>query len=193
MIHSPASFSRQLSAWNEAKLYTNTFGTQRCCMKLRSMASQLVSSAYVFEVFLLGIRSLVSVQWTPKYMFSWTENFLSSILKTSRICNRIKTFKEQPCFCFNFWNSKPTTLCQEIKWVQKKGTNFLWAPAYSPEPPQSSGVLHLVLRDSFLRQPIRFKETFQQPMRIKQSVGILAITGSKNKHTIGSGRDWTTC
>ena len=31
----------------------------------------------------------------------------------------------------------------------KKGTNFLWAPAYSPEPPQSSGVLHLVLRDSF--------------------------------------------
>ena len=26
-------------------------------------------------------------------------------------------------------------------------------------------------------------------MRIKQSVGILAITGSKNKHTIGSGRD----
>ena len=56
----------------------------------------------------------------------------------------------------------------------KKGTNFLWAPAYSPEPPQSSGVLHLVLRDSFLRQPIRFKETFQQPMRIKQSVGILA-------------------
>ena len=76
---------------------------------------------------------------------------------------------------------------------QKKGTNFLWAPAYSPEPSQSSGVLHLVLRDSFLRQPIRFKETFQQPMRIKQSVVILAITGSKNKHTIGSGRDWTTC
>ena len=76
---------------------------------------------------------------------------------------------------------------------QKKGTNFLWAPAYSPETPQSSGVPYLVLRDSFLRQPIRFKETFQQPMRIKQSVGILAITGSKNKHTIGSGRDWTTC
>ena len=70
----------------------------------------------------------------------------------------------------------------------KKGTNFLWAPAYSPEPPQSSGVLHLVLRDSFLRQPIRFKETFQQPMRIKQSVGILAIMGSTNKHTIGSGQ-----
>ena len=69
----------------------------------------------------------------------------------------------------------------------KKGTNFLWAPAYSPEPPQSSGVLHLVLRDSFLRQPIRFKETFQQPMRIKQSVGILAITWSKNKHSVGSG------
>ena len=67
---------------------------------------------------------------------------------------------------------------------QKKGTNFLWAPAYSPEPPQSSGVLYLVLRDSFLRQPIRFKENFQQPMRIKPSVGILAITGSKNKHTI---------
>ena len=46
---------------------------------------------------------------------------------------------------------------------------------------------------SFLRQPIRFKETFQQPMRIKQPVGILAITGSKNKHTIGSGRDWSKC
>ena len=75
----------------------------------------------------------------------------------------------------------------------KKGTNFLWAPAYNPEPPQSSGVLHLVLRDSFLGQPIRFKETFQQPMKIKQSVVILAIIGSKNKHTIGSGRDWTTC
>ena len=87
----------------------------------------------------------------------------------------------------------PFTLCQEIKWVQKKGTNFLWAPAYSPEPPQSNGVLHLVLRDSFLSQPIRFKETFQEPMRIKESVVILAITGSKNKHTIKSGRDWTTC
>ena len=67
------------------------------------------------------------------------------------------------------------------------------APAYSPELSKSSDVLHLVLGDSFLRQPIRFKETFQQLMRIKQSVGILAITGSKNKHTIGSGRDWTTC
>ena len=43
----------------------------------------------------------------------------------------------------------PTTLCQKIKWVQKKGTNFLWAPAYSPEPPQSNGMLHLVLLDSF--------------------------------------------
>ena len=77
----------------------------------------------------------------------------------------------------------------------KKGTNFLWEPAYSPEPPQeeTNGVLHLVLRDRFLRQPIRFKETFQQPMGIKQSVVILAITGSKNKHTIGSGRNWTTC
>ena len=42
---------------------------------------------------------------------------------------------------------------------RKKGTNFLWALAYNPEPPQSRGVLHLVLRDSFLRQPIRFKET----------------------------------
>jgi len=62
----------------------------------------------------------------------------------------------------------PLTLCQEVKWVQKKGTNFLWAPAYSPEPPQSSGVLHLVLRDSFLRQPIRFKETFQQPTEVGQ-------------------------
>ena len=39
----------------------------------------------------------------------------------------------------------------------KKGTNFLWVPAFSPEPPQFSGVLHLVLRDSFLRHPIRFK------------------------------------
>ena len=29
------------------------------------------------------------------------------------------------------------------------------------------------MRDSFLSQPIRFKETFQQPMRIKQSVVIL--------------------
>ena len=75
----------------------------------------------------------------------------------------------------------------------KKGTNFLWAPSYSPEPPQFSGVLHLILRGSFLRQPIRFKETFQQPMRIKQSVGILAIAGSKNKQTVGSGKDWTTC
>ena len=28
-------------------------------------------------------------------------------------------------------------------------------------------------------------------MRIKQSVVILAITGSKNKHTIRSGMDWT--
>ena len=27
---------------------------------------------------------------------------------------------------------------------QKKGTNFFWAPAYSPDPPQSSGVLHLI-------------------------------------------------
>ena len=51
----------------------------------------------------------------------------------------------------------------------KKGTNFLWAPAYNPEPPQSSGVLDLVLRDSFLGQPIRCKETFQQQMIIKQS------------------------
>ena len=77
----------------------------------------------------------------------------------------------------------------------KKGTNFLQAPAYSPELPKSSesDVLHLALRDRFLRQPIRFKETFQQPMRIKQSVVILAITGSKNKHTTGSGRDWLTC
>ena len=75
----------------------------------------------------------------------------------------------------------------------KKGTNFLQALAYSPGLPKSSDVLHLVLRDCFLRQPIRFKETFQQPMRIKQSVGILAITGSKNKHTTGSRRDWTTC
>ena len=31
----------------------------------------------------------------------------------------------------------------------KKGGHFLWASAYSPEPPQSSGVLHLVLCDSF--------------------------------------------
>ena len=31
----------------------------------------------------------------------------------------------------------------------KKGTNFLWVPAYSPEPPKSNGVLHLVLLDSF--------------------------------------------
>ena len=29
-------------------------------------------------------------------------------------------------------------------------------------------------------------------MRIKESVVILAITGGKYKHTIGSGRDWTT-
>ena len=43
------------------------------------------------------------------------------------------------------------------KMSPKKGYNFLWAPAYSPEPPQSSGVLHLFLCDSFLRQPIRFK------------------------------------
>ena len=74
----------------------------------------------------------------------------------------------------------------------KKGTNFLKALSHSPELSKSSDVLHLVLRDSFLRQPIRFKETFQQPMRIKESVVILAITGSKNKHTIESGRDWTT-
>ena len=66
----------------------------------------------------------------------------------------------------------------------KKGTNFLWAPAYSPEPPQSSGVLHLVLRDSFLRQPIRFKETFQQPMRIKQSVVIQLIQNNGSKLTL---------
>ena len=127
MIHSPASFSRQLSAWNEAKLYTNTFGTQRCCMKLRSMASQLVSSAYVFEVFLLGIRSLVSVQWTPKYMFSWTENFLSSILKTSRICNRIKTFKEQPCFCFNFRNSVSPEQGTKVYNQVKAGQQHFWS------------------------------------------------------------------
>ena len=50
-------------------------------------------------------------------------------------------------------------------------------------------MLPLVLCDSFLRQPIRSKETIQQPMRIKQLVGILANTRSKNKHTIGSGRD----
>ena len=48
-------------------------------------------------------------------------------------------------------------------------------------------MLHLVLRDSFLRQPIRFKETFQQPMRIKQSVVILAITGGKIRTPLDQG------
>ena len=78
---------------------------------------------------------------------------------------------------------KDYTICREIS-ESKKGTNFSLAPAYSPELSKSSNMLHLVLRDSFLRQPIRFEETFQQPMRFKQSVGILAITGSKNKYTI---------
>ena len=107
---------------------------------------------------------------------------------------RIDRRKEQQIgLCFKkFSNFFHYPVCQE-KMSPKKGTNFLWALAYSPELSKSSDVLHLVLRDSFLRQPIRFNETFQQPIRIKQSVVILAITGSKNKHTIGSRRDWTTC
>ena len=50
-------------------------------MKLRSIGSQL-AGADELEVF--GNFKRSSVQSTPKYMFIWTENRLSSTLSTSK-------------------------------------------------------------------------------------------------------------
>ena len=50
-------------------------------MKLRSIGSQL-TGADELEVF--GNFKRSSVQSTPKYMFIWTENRLSSTLSTSK-------------------------------------------------------------------------------------------------------------
>ena len=56
--------------------------------------------------------------------------------------------------------SYQVTLCQGIKWVRKKGTNFLQVLAYSSGPPQSSGVLHLAFRDSFCESQSDLRKFF---------------------------------
>ena len=59
-------------------------------MKFRSIGSQL-TGAEALEVF--GNFKRSSVQSTPKYMFIWTENLLSSTLSTSKTLGKEKNDK----------------------------------------------------------------------------------------------------